>query len=212
MRLKCFLATLLFGLLSSGSVSAIILSFDEGAGGIDIPISNDGVYLDLTDSSDASAYVVSTSYTASWDINLFYGGAAVGTSNTFLPVLAGTAINSAVLNLAAGTQVGPTSDFPASYSGSTDHMGLGSLQFESGTAGYIGFVLNPGVEHYYGWMRLTLNDDGATGTIHGWAWETSGDAITVGAVPEPSHAALLIGLGVSFFMLTRRRAMAAESL
>jgi hypothetical protein len=209
MTLTDFLPALLCWMLSSGSVSAIILSFDAGGGGIDIPISSDGVYLDLTDSSDASAYTESTSYTASWDINLFYGGAAVGTSDTFLPVLASAVTNSAVLNLAYGTSVGPTSDFPASYSGSTDHMGVGALQFESGTTGYIGFVLNPGVEHYYGWMRLTLNDDGATGTIHGWAWETSGEAITVGAVPEPSNAALLIGLGASFFMLTRRRAMVA---
>jgi hypothetical protein len=208
MTLKHFLPALLCWSLSSGSVSAIILSLDEELN-IVIPTSGDGVYLDLTDANDANSYTVSTSYTASWDINPFYGGAAVGTSTTFLPVLAGTATNSAVLNLAAGTQVGPTSDFPASYSGSTDHMGVGALQFESGTTGYIGFVLNPGVEHYYGWMRLTLNDDGATGTIHGWAWETSGEAITVGAVPEPSNAALLIGLGASFFMLTRRRAMVA---
>lgn len=199
-----FPATLLW-VLSSGSVSAIILSFDPAAD-IVIPISNDGVYLDFTDSSDASAYTVSTTYTSNWDINPFYGGAAVGTSDTFLPVLASTATNSAVLNLAFGTQVGPTSDHPASYSGSTDHMGTGLQEFESGTTGYIGFVLNPGVDDYYGWIQLTLYDDGSTGTIHAWAWETSGGAITVGAVPEPSNAALLFGLGVSSFMLTRRRA------
>ncbi|MGJ8651243.1 MAG: PEP-CTERM sorting domain-containing protein [Opitutaceae bacterium] len=199
-----FPATLLW-VLSSGSASAIILSFDPAAD-IVIPISNDGVYLDFTDSSDASAYTVSTTYTSNWDINPFYGGAAVGTSNTFLPVLASTATNSAVLNLAFGTQVGPTSDYPASYSGSTDHMGAGLQEFESGVTGYIGFVLNPGVDDYYGWIQLTLYDDGSTGTIHAWAWETSGGAITVGAVPEPSNAALLFGLGASLFMFTRRRA------
>ena len=206
MKFKQFYPAILLWCLSSGSASAIILSFDPAAD-IDIPISNDGVYLDFTDSSDASAYTVSTSFTSNWDINLFYGGAAVGTSNTFLPVLASAATNSAVLNLApSSTQVGQTSDFPASYSGSTDHMGIGSLQFDSGTSGYIGFILNPGVDNYYGWMQLTLNDDGTTGTIQQWAWDTSGAEITVGAVPEPSNAALLFGLGVSFFILRRRRA------
>ncbi|MGJ8650176.1 MAG: PEP-CTERM sorting domain-containing protein [Opitutaceae bacterium] len=207
MKFRHFFLLLLFWFLSSGAVSAIILSF-EADGGIDIPISNDGVYLDFTDSSNASAYAISTSFTSNWDINPFYGGAAVGSSDTFLPVLASTATNSAVLNLTQGTQVGPSSSFPASYSGSTGHMGPAALEFESGTSGYIGFLLNPGVDDYYGWIQLTLNDDGTTGTIHQWAWETSGGAITVGAVPEPSNVALLFGLGVSFFMLTRRRAMA----
>ncbi|MGJ8654007.1 MAG: PEP-CTERM sorting domain-containing protein [Opitutaceae bacterium] len=198
-----FPATLLW-VLSTGSVSAVILSFDP-ATDIDIPISNDGVYLDFTDSSDASAYTVSTSFTSNWDINPFYGGGAVGTSDTFLPVLASTATNSAILNLAFGTQVDSNSDFPTSYSGSTDHMGTGLEEFDSGVTGYIGFVLNPGVDNYYGWMQLTLNDDGTSGTIHQWAWDDSGAAITVGAVPEPSHAALLFGLGVASFMFGRRR-------
>lgn len=193
----------LFWILSTGSVSAIILSF-EPASEIDIPISNDGVYLNFTDSSNASAYEF-TSETGDWDINLFYGGAAVGTSNTFLPVLASTATNSAVLNLAYGTQVGSSSVFPTSYSGSIDHMGPALEQFDSGISGYIGFVLNPGVDNYYGWMRLTLNNDGTTGTIEQWAWDDSGAAITVGAVPEPSHVALLFGIGASFFIFTHRR-------
>lgn len=190
--------------LSCGSVSAIILSLD-GEVNIDIPITHNGVYLDFTDTNDAAAYTFSTAEPANWDINFFYGGAAVGTSNTFFPVLASTATNSAVLNLTPGTVVGPTSDLPSGYSGSSTHMGTGSQQFESGTSGYIGFILNPGVDDYYGWMKLTLNDDGSTGTIHDWAWETSGGSIEIGAVPEPSNVALLCGLVVSLFVFTHRR-------
>ncbi|MGJ8653866.1 MAG: PEP-CTERM sorting domain-containing protein [Opitutaceae bacterium] len=205
MKFRHLFPTTLLWIFSSITASAVILSF-EPVTEISIPISNDGVYLDFTDSSDASAYTVSTSFTSNWDINPFYGGAAVGTSNTFLPVLASTATNSAILNLApTTTQVGPSSSFPSSYSGSTDHMGAGALEFESGTSGYIGFILNPGVDDYYGWMEITFNDDGTTGSIHQWAWETSGSEITVGAVPEPSNAALLFGLGVASFILTRRR-------
>lgn len=203
MTFRYVLPTLLTWFLSSGPLSAIILSLDSEVN-IDIPITHNGVYLDFTDSNDAAAYTISTSEPANWDINFFYGGGAVGTSNSFLPVLASSATNSALLNLSPGTEVGAASDYPSSYSGSSGHMGTGSQQFESGTIGYIGFILNPGVDDYYGWMKLTLNEDGSTGIIHEWAWETSGGDITVGVVPEPRNVALLFGFGAFFFILTRR--------
>lgn len=87
-------------------------------------------------------------------------------------------------------------------------MGTGTNEFESGTSGYIGFVLVGDSDTYYGWMRLTLHDDGSTGVIHEWAWDTDGDSITVGAVPEPSNAALLVGLAATFCAVRRRRRIA----
>lgn len=202
---------LIFGLssyiLSSCFASAIILT-SNGEVNISIPNTFDGVYLDFTNPENATDYTLSYSdpSPAAWDINLFYGGAAVANSPTFSPVLASPTTNSALVNLAPGATVGPSSNFPSSYSGSTGHMGLGAQQFQTGSIGYLGFVLNPGAENYYGWMRVTLNDDGTAGTIHEWAWDNSGAPIAVGAVPEARNMALLFGFVIAFFTLTRRRA------
>ncbi|MGJ8654719.1 MAG: hypothetical protein ACSHX8_15775 [Opitutaceae bacterium] len=200
-----YLSLLLILCLSGASAQAIVLSL-SGEVNITIPNDFDGVYLDFTDVSDATAYTTSSTEPLSWDINPFFGGAAVGTSNTFLPVLENTTTNSDILNLSFGTEVGSSSVFPSSYSGSSGHMGTGSLEFESGTSGYIGFALVDGVDAYYGWMRLTLYDDGSAGTIHEWAWNTTvNESITVGAVPEPSHATLLLGLSAILWGGARRR-------
>jgi hypothetical protein len=210
MSVRHFISALFISLLTCGSASAIILSLD-GDVNLTIPITSDGVYLNFTDLNDASAYTVSSSDPGdgNWDINLFYGGAAVATSDTFLPVVsdADTQI-SALLNLSEGTIVGPSDgfDYATDYNGSSGHMGSESLQFVSGTSGCIAFVLNfeGDLNNYYGWMMLTLNDDGSSGTIHTWAWETSGGSIEVGVVPEPCNSALFFGMGVVFFFCSRR--------
>jgi len=73
--------------------------------------------------------------------------------------------------------------------------------FTPGVEGYIAFVLNPGFNEFYGWLRVTLTNDGSPGIIHDWAY-SSDEGFTVGQVPE-AGAALLGGLGV--LMLLRRR-------
>ena len=54
-------------------------------------------------------------------------------------------------------------------------------------------------------MRVQLSNTGSTGLIREWAFEDSGAAITVGAVPEPSVIASLV-LGMAAFCYRRRRA------
>lgn len=207
MKFRIVFIALFAWLLGSRQASAIILN-SNGEVNISIPNTFEGVYLDFNDVNDATDYTLTTSSEpATWDFNPFYGGAAVATSNTFLPVLSSPTTNSDILNLAPGTLVGPDSDVPSGFSGSTGHMGLGAQQFQTGSIAYIGFVLNPGAEHYYGWMKVTLNDDGTSGTIHEWAWDTSGEAIAVGAVPELSHVGLLSGLFIAFAIFGHRRRM-----
>ena len=203
MNFRNLLTGSLLCLLSHGSMSAIVLN---SQGEINIPIPNtfEGVYLDFTDVNDPDSYSLTTTQPASWDINLFYGGAAIATSDTFAPVVSSATINSPLLSLAPGTQVGPSSLFPPGFSGSTGHMGQTSQQFESGSIAYLGFVLNPGQQNYYGWMKVTLNNDGTAGTIHEWAWDNSGAAIIV-PVPEPSNVTLLLGLFTLLLGLRRRR-------
>lgn len=221
MAYKSYLLAFLLCTLSCGSVQAIVMSH-SGEVNLSIPTDFDGVYLDFTDFGDATVYTTSFSTPDDpilptdpvlWDINPFFGGAAIGTSDTFEAVSISTTTNSDILNLTFGTTVGPSSDFPSGYSGSTGHMddGVGPVdpvKFESGISGYIGFALYDDLnsDYYYGWMRLTLTDDNTVGTIHEWAWNTvANEAITVGAVPEPGNAALLLGMSAILWVGARRR-------
>lgn len=63
-------------------------------------------------------------------------------------------------------------------------------------------MLNPGAEQLYGWMRVTLTNDGTPGIIHDWALSSDAN-FTVGMIPEPS-VALLGGIGM-LCLLRRRR-------
>ena len=209
MAYKSYLPALLLWILSVGSAQAIVMSH---SGEVNLTIGNDfdGVYLNFTDFGDATVYTSATSEPASWDINPFFGGAAIATSDTFVPVTISTSTNADIVRLGFGDSVGSSNDYPTGFSGSTGHMGTDSDEFDNGDTGYIGFALVDGSDFYYGWMELTLYDDGSAGTIHEWAWNTvANEAITVGAVPEPGNAALLLGLSAILWVGTRRRSRKA---
>lgn len=185
---------------------------------IAIPANFAGVYLDFDDSSDPSDFTTGTSAPGpggAWDINLFFGGIAIGNSDTFRPVTdTSPTINADVLNLSLGDTVGPVptvGTYPAGTSGSTGHMGTGTNEFPGGQLGYIGFRLqadsfttnSTGV--HYGYMAVTLESDGSAGAVHWWAWETTPDtAVTVTVIPEPSVISL-VGLGMLGLAACRRR-------
>ena len=60
----------------------------------------------------------------------------------------------------------------------------------------------------YGWALVTFEDNDGVGTLHSWAYEDTGAAIKVGAIPEP-RAAILLLLGLAG--LAHRR-LALESV
>lgn len=158
---------------------------------IPIPADMDGVYLDLATGQS------STSEPATWDVNPFYGGYAMGNSIRFQPVRWTSDVDSVVVRLEPGAMVGPTGVFATAAAGSEGHLGSGAGQFVPGQEGYMGFQWTPGTGQgpYYGWMRLVLTANGVGGLIRDWAYRTDGAAMEVGAmpvpVPEPAHAAVV---------------------
>lgn len=158
-----------------------------------------------------------------WDLNLYFGGALLIHNTTFQPYREDPLDNrSAAHNVGLGQVVDgvtalPGGGLPGSsgigVSGTTadggldgnptpTHMGGGGNQFVSGTPGYLAFVLDPGsTSPQYGWIEVTLEDDGDAGTIHRWAY--SPDPIEIGQIPEPG-ALVLMALG-SLGVFRRRR-------
>jgi hypothetical protein len=183
--------------MASASHAAIIAS---GLRDIVISSTFGGVYLDV----DAGVLVAEEG--AGWDINPFFGGEGIANSPAFQAVRLTVNVASPVLNLAFGQTVSGSSTFAAGYAGSDSHIGPGPSQFDSGGEGYIGFKLttNANSGPYYGWIRLVLANDGSTGLIRDWAYDDSGSAITIGAIPEPSVPGLSI-LGATAFCFRRKR-------
>jgi hypothetical protein len=166
-------------------------------------------------------YTVGYNQPSSWDINIFFGGIGIAYSDTFQPFVDDTVSNrSQILNVVQGTVIIDeavsrtlgTAAFGGSgrsnQSTGDSHFDIPDLDsdpaysaFTPGAEGYIAFVLNPGIDEFYGWLRVTLTNDGTVGTIHDWAY-SSDSGFTVGQVPEPA-AALIGSLGL--LMLLRRR-------
>lgn len=179
-------------------------------------------------SADNDSYTVSYSEPANWDVNFFVGGAGIVHSSTFNVYREDgsdnlSAIHNALIDeVVDGGAITPGSGTGTSVplitpsiggSGTGDSGGLDGTpdpthmgatagdQFESGTVGYIAFVLDPGPSEQYGWIRVTLFDDGSTGLIHDWAY--SDTPLAVGVIPEPSSLVLLVAGAMA--LLRRRR-------
>jgi len=209
------LLALATGLAVLGEARAAIVYFP----GEDIAIPNTyaGVSVDL-ETGDSST---SLNGLPGGDANFFLGGARVSNDAYYLaataswqPVRTGTGNTAAIVRFEVGTTIDvSTASYSTGFGASgqiNSHMTGGLSGFTSGTSGYIGFSLiiddpaNPGYPLLvYGWARVTLYDNNGVGTLHEWAYDDSGAAILVGAIPEPA-AALLGGLGV-LLLLRRRR-------
>ena len=174
-------------LLANLSHATIIYS---GVKNISIPITFDGIFLDI----DTGATSTSDSL-ANWDLNLFFGGEGIGSNLSLKPVKTGSGNLDPIINQTAGTTIDLNSEFyGGDFSGSSTHIGSDINQFESGAKGYFGFQFTPNgtMNTWFGWMHTTLDNTGGTGIIHDWAWEDSGAAIQVDAIPEPAVLSLMI--------------------
>ena len=194
-----------------------------GSGSPTFPGPSDGVGTDT--------YTIGYTEPADWDINIFFGGIGIAYSDTFSPFVDGTNLDpndisagSQILNVAFGTDIQAAAATRAlavdSFGGSGTPEGIpgeshfntpdldGSTYsaFTPGGSGYIAFVIDIGGSDQYGWMRVTLNDDGSVGTIHEWAYSDEAGftvGMTTSPIPEPSS--LLMVLLASLGLLRRSR-------
>ncbi|NJM37749.1 MAG: PEP-CTERM sorting domain-containing protein [Akkermansiaceae bacterium] len=193
-KLFCLAA---LAITSATGHSAILYS---GPQNILISNSFTSVYIDVDAVTSGSAQL------SGWDVDAFFGGEAFGNSSSFQPVRQSTSVSSPIVSLAVGDLVDAFDIYASAQAGSSTHIGTGANQFASGVTGYLGFRLidNNSQGPFYGWMQVNFSNTGAPGTILDWAYENSGAAITVGAVPEPSSV-LLLGLSGALGLSIRRR-------
>ncbi len=198
--------TSVIGLSLATNLTAAVMLVDIPD--IPIPSDFDGIYLDFDDFNDPGSFTTATTEPAEWDINFFFGGAAIANSETFQPATAAPATLSAALGLAGGDTVSASLNYPASFSGSTGHMGIAAQQWDNGERAHLGFRIEPSsfptgsqpATTIYGYMTVTLQDDETTGLIHAVAWDPTGAPVVI---PEPSSVTLsLLALAAG---ITRRR-------
>lgn len=137
-----------------------------------------------------------------------YNGGTPG--HFFLNVPAGSTVSSTGVSVPSIGAI--TGSFVEGEAASEFHLGSDLGQFESGVAGYLVFsypTVLGGEDMAYGWLRFTPQSSGA-GFVVDYAYsDTPGEAITVGAVPEPAaYAALAGSFGLLAAVAFRRRRMA----
>jgi uncharacterized protein (TIGR03382 family) len=187
---------------------------------------------DEADVVGPDSYTIGYDQPADWDVNFFFGGIGIAYSPTFQPFVDDTvSARSQILNVAFGTNIQAEAASRTlgvnSYGGSgTSNGGTGESHFNtpdldgptysaftSGTSGtgqqgYIAFTLETVSGTQYGWMRVTLDNDGDNnggnfGTIHAWAYSDE-STFTVGEIPEPGLVSFLL-LGAAGLLRRRRR-------
>ena len=90
---------------------------------------------------------------------------------------------------------------------STDRVYLMSEAFSGAflnSTRYIGFYFDNDTVHNYGWALVQGSPASSAGSVIGWAYENTGNSITVGAIPEPSSF-VLCGIGGFALAIGHRR-------
>ena len=195
--MKSFVSIIL--LLGSGALisHAQIVHFSVNE---TIPDTFDGLFVDI----DGGTTGASTTAVPNWDVNFFLGGAGIYTNTNFQTVSSTTGGDlAAAINLPSGTLVQSSLDYStaSTITGSSAHMGTGLDQFAANNSGFLGFSFDPGDGVKYGWARVTFLNSGPSGTLHEWAYDSTGASLEAGTVPEPSTYALLLGVMALAFVV-----------
>jgi autotransporter-associated beta strand protein len=146
---------------------------------IAIPLTNDGVYLNLFTGASGEFPV------AGWHINPTFGGINVFNTDKFQPLRESASPVGTLSRLVAGGLISSSSNFIQSgFGASGDHLESGGT-FTAGSEGFIGFSVLDGVNPNYGWMRVVFTGAG-TPLIKDWAYNTGGGSLAVGNVIQSS--------------------------
>jgi hypothetical protein len=203
--MKSLIACLLIGAAVSAPAGIVWFAGQD----IPIPTTFEGVSVDL----ETGATSTNFEGLPGGDANFVLGGRGItndadrtASAPTWQFIRLGTDNISPARNLSIGDSVDATSSSFATGFGGSGEPNSHFPEFTSGDSGYIGFSLTlDSSDEVYGWMRVSLKSDNTGGgMIHEWAYEDSGSAITVGAIPEPTSI-LLAFLGFGSLLLRRQR-------
>lgn len=204
------LIALATGLAVLGGAHGAIVYF----GAQDIPIPN--TYAGVSVNLETVNWSNSLNGLTGGDANFFLGGSRVSNdadagalTASWQPVRTGTGNTDAIRRLDLNTTIDlSTLSYSTGFGASgqiNSHMVGGPTGFSDGVSGYLGFsLIISGNQTVYGWARVTLENNDGVGVLHEWAFDNTGAAIQVGAVPEPGLPTMIGSLGV-LFLLRRRR-------
>lgn len=195
---------------ASHTVNASVVT--SGPVNIAIPNTIDGIYFNFVTGAGGS----SASAVPGFDFNpysggsglLFYWGGDAASANGGVA----STINGPYLVLAPGSVISSSSIFSQSANGANNE----TAAYQAGVTGYLGvkFTNESTGAVDYGYVHLrTTSATGFPATILDYAYENTGAAITIGAVPEPTtNVALGLGalaLGAVSVRRMRQRKQAA---
>ena len=175
----------------------------SGVVSIDIPMSADGLYLDL----NTGSFGTSRDAIAGWDLNLYgVGSMTIAGQDGMEFMAAGGNSKDQVDNLQFRTEIGSESSFASGPMG-IETSGSSAFNFNS-SQNLFGFRFRNGATagYSYGWMRVQLAgaDFGQPRAIFEYLWEaTPGTWTNAGVIPAPGALALLGG--VPCLLASRRR-------
>jgi hypothetical protein len=147
--------------------------------------------------------------TPDFDFNLFsaFGAARLSVHNAAATYVDGFVIHTqgavfavkAAPGLHLGPSLGSTPFLPHGvYHNHAYFTGSGDPFYLAAGQNFVGFRFVDGAQTDYGWANITLNPSSNPAitsiTIHNWAYDNTGAAITVGQVPEPAQSAAGLGL------------------
>lgn len=165
-----------------------------------IPSSFEGVYINILNGQTSLSFPADFN-DAPW-LNLFSGGLGISNSDLLRPLSNQSTASydpdngGFFVNVSSGTLIdGSLTTFVSGESASVSHIGVAGDQFQSGVSGYLAFEYQSTSVSgtAYGWLSFMPNDSG-DGFSYDLAYnDTPGEAITVGAVPEPSTCVALAG-------------------